>query len=196
MSLCPIEKCADKRQRSEVALAESTPRQIRGEPCCEDTELSTSVCARLQLWARANYERVVIVKRLVQEINLAWALAEAARPQLSAVERDDIFVAIGAGDTFGAIRQLFKSVAIKRIPLRPDLVQRCTTWLHAYVGHEDERYLRRLIDDFLIPYAIQVPAPLRVNRLPITPTPGQRVALTSHRDKLIRQIAWSKQRSP
>jgi hypothetical protein len=104
--------------------------------------------AGLHPWARAKYERVVIVARLVQEINLAWALAEAVKPYLSAVERNHVFMAIGAGENFSAIRGLFKSVAIKRIALRPDLVQQCATWLHAYVGHKDEQYLRRLIEDF------------------------------------------------
>jgi hypothetical protein len=68
-------------------------------------------------------------------------------------ERDNVFMAIGSGDSFAAIRGLFKSVANKRIALRPDLVQECTTWLQTYVGHKDERYLRRLIEDYLVPYS-------------------------------------------
>jgi hypothetical protein len=114
----------------------------------------------------------------LQEINLAWALADAAKPYLCAVERNDVYVAIGAGDTFVAIRQLFKSIAMKRISLQPDLLQRCTTWLDAYVGHEEERYLRRLIENFVIPYRIQVPATVRINRLPTRPKPVRLVALT------------------
>ena len=98
---------------------------------------------------------VVIVERLVHEANLAWAVAEAAKPYLSAVECNVVFVALGAGETFAAIRQLFRLVGIKRIPLGPDLLQQCRTWLHAYGGHEDERYLRRLIEEPLIPYVIR-----------------------------------------
>jgi len=97
-------------------------------------------------WAGANHERVVTVERHVHEADLAWGLALAAKPCLDAVERNDIFVAIGAGDTFTAIGKLLKSVAIKRIPLGPDLVRRCMLWLLAYAGHEDERHLRRLIE--------------------------------------------------
>jgi hypothetical protein len=55
---------------------------------------------------------------------------------------------------------------MKRIPLRPDLVRRCTTWLRAYVGHDEERYLRCLIEDFVIPYVIRVPATVWVNGVP------------------------------
>jgi hypothetical protein len=110
------------------------------------------------------------VERLVHEAKLAWAVAEAAKPYLSAVERDAVFVAIGAGETFAAIRQLFRSVEIKQIPLRPDLLHHCRTWLHGYFGHEDERYLRRLIEEPLIPYAITPPATTRASRMPATPT--------------------------
>jgi hypothetical protein len=101
--------------------------------------------------ARAHDEWVMSVERGVPEADLAWALVEAAKPHLSAVERNDVFMAIGAGETFAAIRQLFSWVAIKGIPVGLDLVECCTTWLHAYAGHEDERYLRRLIENFLIP---------------------------------------------
>ncbi|MFL6085687.1 MAG: hypothetical protein ACJ74F_21340 [Mycobacterium sp.] len=116
---------------------------------------------------------------LVQETALAWALAEAVTPQLSAIERNHVFMAIGAGETFAAIRGLVKSVAVKRIALRPDLVQQCITWLHAYVGHKDERYLRRLVEDYLVPCSIHIPTAVRVDRLPTTTKLRQLVALTS-----------------
>jgi hypothetical protein len=112
----------------------------------------------------------VIVNRLVHEAKLAWAVAEAAKPYLSAVERDAVFVAIGAGETFAAIRQLLRSAEIKQIPLRPGLLHQCRAWLHGYFGHEDERYLRRLIEEPLIPYVIAPPATIRATRTPATPT--------------------------
>ena len=95
------------------------------------------------------------MKRLVDEASLAWAVAEAARPYLSAVERNAVFVAIGAGETFAAIRGLLRSVEIKQIPLGPNLLQQCRTWLRGYGGHEDEGRLRRLIEEPLIPYPIR-----------------------------------------
>jgi hypothetical protein len=113
---------------------------------------------------------------LVQETALAWTLAEAVKPHLSAIERRDVFIAIGAGETFAAIRGLVTSLAAKRIALRPDLAQQCVTWLHAYVGHKDERYFRRLIEEYLVPCSSHVPETVRVNRVPTTPIPGQLVA--------------------
>ena len=74
------------------------------------------------------------VAPLVLETHLAWTLAEAVKPYMTVDERHNVFVAIGSGETFAAIRGLFNSVAIKRIALRPDLVQECITWLQTYVG--------------------------------------------------------------
>jgi hypothetical protein len=127
---------------------------------------------------------VVIVERLVEETSLAWALAEAAKPYLSAVERQNVFVAIGAGYSFAAVRQLLKWVAIKRICLRPDLVQRCTTWLQAYVGHDDQRHLRRLVEDFVIPCSIQVSAAVWVDGLPAERKPLRWLGLAARRHRV------------
>jgi hypothetical protein len=82
----------------------------------------------------------------VEETDLAWALADAARPHLAASERNRVFVTVGAGDTFAAIGILLKLLSAKRIPLRADLVRRCTTWLDTYSHHEAEQHLRRLIE--------------------------------------------------
>ena len=100
------------------------------------------------------------------EVSLAWGLALAVKPHLDSVERNDIFVTIGAGEPFAAIRELLKWVAVKRIPVGADLVQRCVSWLDVYAGHEDERYLRRLIEDFVMPDAIRGAVTVRANRLP------------------------------
>ena len=88
----------------------------------------------------------MIGEHVVHEANLAWAVAEAAEPYLNTVERNAVFVAIGAGETFTAIRGLLRSGEIKRIPLDLDLLQQCRTWLRGYGGHHDERHLRRLIE--------------------------------------------------
>jgi hypothetical protein len=99
------------------------------------------------------------------EANLAWALALGAKPFLDVSERNALFVAVGAGETFAVVRALVKWVAIKRIPVEPDLVRQCVSWLDGYAGHDDERYLRRLIEEMVSPTEIQARPPSRVNRL-------------------------------
>ncbi len=118
----------------------------------------------------------MIVNRLAQEANLAWAVAEAVKPYLSAVERDAVFVAIGAGDTCAAIRRLLRSVEIKRIPLTPDLLHQRRTWLRGYGWHDDERDLRHLIEEPLLPHLIGAAAP---HRSPVCPHPNHAVGCAS-----------------
>jgi hypothetical protein len=155
----------DKRYRfdNRAGLFNAAPNPTRTLP---RGQRAIDVGARraAPFWAKANDEWVVIVERIVSEADLAWALAEVTKPHLSAVERYDVFMAIGAGETFAAIRQLFSCVAIKGIPVGLDLVERCTTWLHAYAGHEDERYLRRLIENFLIPLPFSDHTFIRVHK--------------------------------
>jgi hypothetical protein len=97
----------------------------------------------------------VIAVQNLRETNLAWALIETVRPRLNARECSDVFVVIGAGDTFAGIRRLFKLVVAKQIPLHADLVHRCSTWLDTYSSHEEEQHLRRLVARFLVGYSAQ-----------------------------------------
>jgi hypothetical protein len=113
----------------------------------------------------------MIVEHVVHEANLAWAIAEAAKPYLNAVERNAVFVAIGAGETFAAIRELLRSIEIKRIPLGLDLLMQCRTWLRGYGGHDDERHLRRLIEEPLIPCVLGARQTMPVTRVPTMPKP-------------------------
>jgi hypothetical protein len=99
-------------------------------------------------------ERVVTTERLVRERSLAWALAEAAKLHLNAVERSDVHVSIGVGETFAAIKDLLTLAAGKRIALPAEFVHRCHGWLDVHIGHEDERYLRGLVEQVLALYAI------------------------------------------
>jgi hypothetical protein len=99
--------------------------------------------------------RTVIEVRNVQEANLAWALIEAVKPHLDALDRNYSFVTIGAGDTFAAICHIIKVIAAKRIPLQRGLAQQCATWIDAYAFHEQEHDLRHLIEGFLLPDAIR-----------------------------------------
>ena len=103
----------------------------------------------------------------LRETNLAWALIDAAKPLMSARERNDVFVIIGAGDTFAAVRRLFKLVVAKQIPLSADLVRRCSTWLDAYSSHEEEQYLRSLIARFFIGHSALGSTTMRVDRVSI-----------------------------
>jgi hypothetical protein len=115
------------------------------------------------------------MQRRVHEANLAWALARAAEPHLDTVDHNDIFSAIGAGETFEAICRLLKFVAVKRIPVKPDLPFGCRSWLHGYVGTRtsstfdatSRTLLLRTSSRTLTPPPEQRQGPLQVRSVPI-----------------------------
>jgi hypothetical protein len=97
---------------------------------------------------------------------------------MNAGERNYVFVTVGAGDVFAAIRSLINLVAAKGIPLRPHLAQLCSAWLDAYIFHDEYEHLRRVIEGFSMTNYIQASA---IRRLPVPPKPRPPLAVT---DKL------------
>lgn len=79
------------------------------------------------------------------EAEVAWSLADAARPYLDTTERNDVFIAIGVGETFAAICLLVDVITRADARVEARLAARLWTWLDAYAGHDDEPRLRRLI---------------------------------------------------
>lgn len=86
----------------------------------------------------------------VQETNLAWSLIEAVAPELNARERNHVFICVGAGDSFTAIRILLKLIEVKHIPVSASLFQLCVEWLEAYVLHEDHDRLELILADLTL----------------------------------------------
>lgn len=105
--------------------------------------------------------------RHVRGTDLAWALIDVVKPHLTTPERDDAFVTLGAGDSFAAVHQLLNLIATRRIPLRPHLVELCTTWLRPYDGHEEYDYLHNLIAGFLTADALTSTTTWRPQPAPI-----------------------------
>ena len=115
----------------------------------------------------------------VQGSDLAWALIDATRSHLNTLERNYVFVTVGAGDAFAAVHELLKLIAAKRIPLQPNLVMLCRTWLVPYAGHEEYDYLRRLIEGFVMPETIRASAAIR--RRASAPKPRALLTVTRRR---------------
>jgi hypothetical protein len=82
----------------------------------------------------------------VDEVRLAWELAAIAGGHLDAVEHNEVYVAIGAGDTFVAIGMLMRKLAAAELAVGSDLAARLSGWLVSYSDHPDVRHLCGLID--------------------------------------------------
>jgi len=78
---------------------------------------------------------------------LAWELADAARPHLSRLEADPIYIAIGIGEMFDAIDALITTIVWQRIPVGAAVAATVSAWLDFYRGQDAEPRLRQLIAD-------------------------------------------------
>jgi hypothetical protein len=84
-------------------------------------------------------------RKLPDSTALASELAAAARPQMTNVEADRIYIAIGIGEALDAIEVLITVIARKRIPVTEELAATVNTWLDCHRGHNAEPRLRKLI---------------------------------------------------
>lgn len=82
---------------------------------------------------------------MVDEVSLAWRLADVADLYLSTAERHDIYIAIAVGDTFAAIGLLTTIAVREGVSVPRDLVAAVMQWLGAYVGNDEEPRLRALV---------------------------------------------------
>ena len=81
------------------------------------------------------------------DVALAWELAATARPHLSRVDADGIYIILGIGETFAAIDALITAIARLHVPLSDDVVARTAAWLDCYRGQDAEPRLRGLLGD-------------------------------------------------
>lgn len=89
------------------------------------------------------------VRKAPDDAALAWELAATARPYLSRVDADRIYITLGIGETFAAIEALITAIARNHIPLNDDLVATTANWLDCYLGQGAEPPLRRLLTEVI-----------------------------------------------
>jgi hypothetical protein len=127
-----------------------------GTPRPPAINISPRSCAIRELWRVTEIDRTNerdqtmgqrrIVERAMSDVDLAWALALIAKPYLNATDHAEVFVTIGAGEAYEAIRGLVAFMAVKHIPVESAVLHECGEWLRGYSGHEDEAALRRHIE--------------------------------------------------
>lgn len=116
------------------------------------------------------------VRKAPDDATLAWELAATARPYLSRVDADRIYITLGIGETFAAIDALITAIARNHIPLRDDLVATTASWLDCYLGQDAEPRLRHLLTE-VIAAASQHKMPTTHERT----GPGPHAAQDQHR---------------
>lgn len=70
-------------------------------------------------------------------MELAWALTEAADHCLDESKRFDVYLALGAGDTYTAIRDLTRILVREQVQLAAEVVAALRAWWAAHQGGDD-----------------------------------------------------------
>jgi hypothetical protein len=82
----------------------------------------------------------------VDEIELAWQLAELTSSHLRDAERRAAYVALGAGDALGAITVLVAVAVGANVVVGDAIADQLCRWLDSYLGQPFEPGLRRQIE--------------------------------------------------
>jgi hypothetical protein len=80
----------------------------------------------------------------MHDTELAWSLAEAAGHCLDGSKRSDVYVALGAGDTYTVIRDLTRVAVREQVELAAEVVVALRAWCAAHEDTEN-RYAAALV---------------------------------------------------
>ena len=84
----------------------------------------------------------------MHHVELAWALTEAANHCLNGSKRFDVYLALGAGDTYTVIRDLTRAVMREQVELAAEVVAALGTWWAAHQGGDD-RHIAALVNQLM-----------------------------------------------
>ena len=73
----------------------------------------------------------------MHHVELAWALTEAADHCLDESKRFDVYLALGAGDTYTAIGDLTRILVREQVQLAAEVVAALGAWWAAHQGGDD-----------------------------------------------------------
>lgn len=85
------------------------------------------------------------------ETDLAWQLAEAAGGVLAKRDRDEVYTAIGAGNSYTAIAVLLQAIERCGAPISPALAAKVAEWLNGYTYNDDTACLRDALRSIQVP---------------------------------------------
>lgn len=112
---------------------------------CPPSTVGTGQDQTIAKGGRVSTSRKPPVRKAPDDAALAWELAATARPYLSRIDADRIYITLGIGETFAAIEALITAIACNDIPLDDELMAATASWLDCYHGQSAEPRLRHLL---------------------------------------------------
>jgi len=90
---------------------------------------------------------------------LAWDLADAAKPCLDRQQRNKVYIAIGVGDVYSAVKFLLQTVVQSQVSVGSETARKLNLWVASYRDHPDEARLLDLIGRVTVDQVHESPRP-------------------------------------
>ncbi|OBH10406.1 hypothetical protein A5695_22055 [Mycobacterium sp. E1747] len=84
-------------------------------------------------------------RRMLTDAEVAWHLADAARPCLNRPQRQMIYIELGAGDELRAIERILRTVVDRGFELPPGAIKMVRSWTERYRGSAFEPMFDHLL---------------------------------------------------
>lgn len=81
----------------------------------------------------------------VSDEDMAWSLVEAVKPCLTGYERTVVFVELGCGESYLAIKHILTALLSTPMALPVAILSKLTDWLNGYAGSAEETQLRMML---------------------------------------------------
>lgn len=89
--------------------------------------------------------RLRIDPSVISDEDMAWLLADAVKSRLSDYERTIVFVELGCGEGYLAIKRILTVLLSTRTPLPLAILSKLTDWLNGYRGSPEEPRLHTML---------------------------------------------------
>jgi hypothetical protein len=84
-------------------------------------------------------------RSIISDDDMAWLLVDAVKPCLTGYERTLIFVELGCGESYLAIKHILTALLSTGMALPEAIISKFTGWLSGYAGSPEEPQLRMML---------------------------------------------------
>jgi hypothetical protein len=89
--------------------------------------------------------RPTIDPLIISDEDMAWLLIDAVKSCLAGYERTLVFIELGCGESYLAIKRILTILLSTRMALPVAILSKLTDWLNGYVGSPEEPHLRTML---------------------------------------------------
>ena len=89
--------------------------------------------------------RPTIDPSIISDEDMAWSLVDAVKSCLTDYERTIVFVELGCGEIYLAIKRILTALLSTRMAVPVAILSKLTSWLNGYAGSPEEPQLRMML---------------------------------------------------